>query len=415
MKTLDEFLNELINEQLIQAVLSGQRDQAGPSRVKIRLVELKGRICYQASAFIGQKVLHSNHSREEICVYLTDALKSGFSQLQVQGMDADGTVLVSKKGRMTIKIKPHPAKKHMTDASGSRSGTDVKEDNSISGGSENRPRILSHNRVKRYILKEGTPVPFLVDLGVMTPAGKVTASRYDKFRQINRFLEYIEDILPKLPKDREVTILDFGCGKSYLTFAMYYYLRVLKEYDVNIVGLDLKSDVIETCSRLAENYGYEKLHFYQGDIADYEGVQAVDMVVTLHACDTATDFALAKAVGWGAKVILSVPCCQHELNRQMKNEMLAPVFQYGILKERMAALITDGIRAQLLEEQGYDTQILEFIDMEHTPKNLLIRAVKNEKKHSVNGNLRETMEALHVTPTLKKLLDMQKLSEGEGE
>lgn len=393
MKNLNDFLDKLINKQLIQAVLSGQREKEGAARVKIRPVELKGEIWYQASAFEGTKVLHSNYTREGICEYLEKSLGGSFSQLQVQGAEIDGTVLVSKKGRMTIKTKEH-----------SKSKSPV--------------QILSHNRVKRYILKEGIPVPFLVDLGVMTSSGKVVASRYDKFRQINRFLEYVEDILPELPKDREVTILDFGCGKSYLTFAMYYYLRELKEYDVNIIGLDLKKDVIEKCSCLAESYGYGKLHFYQGDIADYEGVSAVDMVVTLHACDTATDYALAKAVEWGAKVILSVPCCQHELNRQMKNEMLEPVLQYGILKERMAALITDGIRAELLNEQGYETQILEFIDMEHTPKNLLIRAVKKGKKSAGTSERRDALttliESLHAAPTLDKLLNPQASSGQKG-
>lgn len=393
MKNLNDFLDKLINKQLIQAVLSGQREKEGAARVKIRPVELKGEIWYQASAFEGTKVLHSNYTREGICEYLEKSLGGSFSQLQVQGAEIDGTVLVSKKGRMTIKTKEH-----------SKSKSPV--------------QILSHNRVKRYILKEGIPVPFLVDLGVMTSSGKVVASRYDKFRQINRFLEYVEDILPELPKDREVTILDFGCGKSYLTFAMYYYLRELKEYDVNIIGLDLKKDVIEKCSRLAESYGYGKLHFYQGDIADYEGVSAVDMVVTLHACDTATDYALAKAVEWGAKVILSVPCCQHELNRQMKNEMLEPVLQYGILKERMAALITDGIRAELLNEQGYETQILEFIDMEHTPKNLLIRAVKKGKKSAGTSERRDDLatliESLHAAPTLDKLLNSKASSGQKG-
>lgn len=209
--------------------------------------------------------------------------------------------------------------------------------------------------------------------------------------------------MPKLDQQKEVTILDFGCGKSYLTFAMYYYLRELKRYDVNIIGLDLKTDVIQKCNHLAEKYGYEKLRFYQGDIADYEGVSAVDMVVTLHACDTATDYALAKAVEWGAKVILSVPCCQHEINRQIKNEMLEPILKYGILKERMSALFTDGIRANLLESMGYETQILEFIDMEHTPKNLLIRAVKtgNKKDMEKAANL---MEVLNISPTLERLL-----------
>ena len=361
MKTINDFFENVITEQMIQGTLSGKRSDEGPDKVKIRPVELKGEIRYQASAFVGTKVLHTNYSGEELRDYLERELKEHFSQLQVQGTETDGTILVSKKGKMTVKTRNHSA-------GGRKSGP---------SGEDGKPvRILSHNRVKQYILKEGVPVPFLVDLGVMTAAGKIVASRYDKFRQINRFLEYIEDILPRLPKDRQVTILDFGCGKSYLTFAMYYYLRELKGYDVQIIGLDLKTDVIENCQRLAESYGYQKLHFCQGDIADYEGVEHVDMVVTLHACDTATDYALAKAVGWGAEVILSVPCCQHELNRRMKNDMLAPVLEYGILKERMAALITDGIRAKLLENHGYETQILEFIDMDHTPKNLLIRAVK---------------------------------------
>lgn len=222
---------------------------------------------------------------------------------------------------------------------------------------------------------------------------------------------FIEDILPQLARDREITILDFGCGKSYLTFAMYYYLRQIKGYDVNIIGLDLKTDVIEKCNKLAEKYGYEKLHFYQGDIAEYEGVSSVDMVVTLHACDTATDYALAKAVQWGAGVILSVPCCQHEVNRQIKNEMLEPVLRYGILKERISALITDGVRANLLESRGYETQLLEFIDMEHTPKNLLIRAVKTQKsagnpKVSAKNKTERMMKELEIHPTLDRLLEI---------
>ena len=239
----------------------------------------------------------------------------------------------------------------------------------------------------------------------MTADGNIVKSRFDKFRQINRFLEFIEDILPQLDKERELTILDFGCGKSYLTFAMYYYLHELKKYDIRVVGLDLKKDVIERCSRLAEKYGYEKLTFLVGDIADYEGVQEVDMVVTLHACDTATDHALAKAVGWKAKVILSVPCCQHELNGQIRSEELSPVMDYGLLKERFAALVTDGLRAKYLEASGYDTQVLEFIDMEHTPKNILLRAVKTGKVSQEAGEAVKRCEAfLGADPTLGKLL-----------
>ena len=383
MKNLKEYLEEQINENLIQAVLSAGRKADGPSKVKIRPVKLKDQICYQASALEGTKVFHKNYDREQMLAYLEAELSGNFGQLQCQGALMDGVVLVSKKGKMTIKEKHHAVRENV--------------------------QIQAHNRVKQYILKEGIPVPYLTDLGVMTEKGKIITSRYDKFRQINRFLEFIEDILPRLAKDREVTILDFGCGKSYLTFAMYYYLKELKGYDVNIIGLDLKTDVIEKCNGLARKYGYEKLHFYQGDIADYEGVSAVDMVVTLHACDTATDFALAKAVEWGAQVILSVPCCQHEVNKQIRNELLEPVLHYGILKERMSALITDAVRANLLESKGYETQILEFIDMEHTPKNLLIRAVKKGKTAQAENTakttrLDEMIKELNIHPTLEQLL-----------
>ena len=261
---------------------------------------------------------------------------------------------------------------------------------------------LSHNRVKKYILEEGKAVPFLVDLGVQTAEGKIVRTRYDKFRQINRYLEFVEDVLPVFDKDKCIHIIDFGCGKSYLTFALYYYLHELRGYQVSITGLDLKEDVITHCNQLAEKYGYKQLTFLHGDIAKFEGADAVDMVVTLHACDTATDYALKKAVDWNAKVIFSVPCCQHEVNKMMKNDTLAPVLKYGLIKERMAALFTDAIRANLLEEQGYDTQILEFIDMEHTPKNILIRAVKNNKKQEKTG-IKEVTDFLKVETTLQKL------------
>lgn len=264
---------------------------------------------------------------------------------------------------------------------------------------------LTHNRQKRYLLEEGGPVPFLIDLGVMTPEGTIIRSRYDKYRQINRFLEFVEDILPQLDKNRELTILDFGCGKSYLTFALYYYLKLLKGYSIRIIGLDLKEDVIRRCNALARSYGYDTLHFLQGDIADYTGVSQVDMVVTLHACDTATDYALAKAVCWNAKVILSVPCCQHELNRQIKNDILEPALKYGIIKERMAALFTDALRAERLESCGYRTQLLEFIDMEHTPKNILIRAVYQGTSADNQESIAALESFLHADLTLKKLLN----------
>ena len=387
MMTTDEFFDELINENMILAVLSGCRRKDAPSRVRIRPVEVKGEILYQASVPEGAKMLHRNYRREELVGFLKESLDGTYSQLQVQGRQADGGVLVSKKGKHTVKIKPHEVKENA--------------------------KILSHNRVKQYILPQGKPVPFLVDLGVMTREGRVREAAYDKYRQINRFLEFIQDVLPKLPKDRKITIVDFGCGKSYLTFAMYYFFRELKGYQVKIIGLDLKEDVIRRCSRLAEEYGYDNLQFLQGDIAGYEGLEKADMVVTLHACDTATDFALAKAVQWDAKVILSVPCCQHELNGKIRNDLLAPVLKYGILKERMSALITDGIRANLLESAGYSVQILEFIDMEHTPKNLLIRAVKTGKKQSAEPLGRMT-EAIRGELTLERLLYPQGLPGAKG-
>ena len=367
-KEIKDFIDKNMGKGLIQMVISKSRIKDGPSKVKIRPILLKDKFIYQATETVGPKVLHTNYERQELIEYIGELMEERFMQLQWEGQYEDGLVLVSKKGHLTTKVKRHACKKEQA--------------------------ALEHNRRKKYLLAEGTAVPFLVDLGVMTPQGKIVSTKYDKFRQINRFLEFIEDILPRLDRGRELTILDFGCGKSYLTFAMYYYLRQLRHFDVRIIGLDLKEDVIQHCNELAQSYGYEKLKFYTGDIASYEGVRQVDMVVTLHACDTATDYALAKAVYWGAKVILSVPCCQHELNGQIRNEMLSPVLSYGILKERMAALITDGLRAQLLEGVGYETQILEFVDMEHTPKNILIRAVKAPIPQSVKEQAAEEIRRL---------------------
>ena len=386
MTELQNVLDRYLDMELLQIVLSGARTKDGVSRRRIRPVIIREELLFQCTKTAGTKELHENLKKSEALLRIDQWLREDFRQLQLESGKGTVNALSSKKGKITVKEKKNKCTE------------------SICRTEEERRQELSHNRKKKYILEAGKPVDFLIDLGVMTPEGKIVNSRYDKFRQINRFLEFIEDILPRLAKDREVTILDFGCGKSYLTFAMYYYLHELKQYDVKIIGLDLKEDVIEHCSRLGKKYGYEKLYFYQGDIASYEGVEQVDMVVTLHACDTATDFALAKAVNWGASVILSVPCCQHELNRQISNEALAPVFSYGVLKERMAALMTDGLRAQMLEHAGYDTQILEFIDMEHTPKNLLIRAVYTGKKKENGKELRACLDAFGLHPTLEGLL-----------
>lgn len=386
MSDLQSLFTDCLNETLIRVILSNPSSKDGVIKICARPVLKNKSLFFQIEEYTKTQVFHKNLTAGDAGSYLTGKLSSDassqtaeFKNALVETKSFTANVLVSKKGTITIKKKMNASTK--------------------------QPKIsLSHNRKKKYILEEGIPVPFLIDLGVMTQNGSIVNAHYDKFRQINRFLEYIEDILPSLPTGRELRILDFGCGKSYLTFAIYYYLKVLKGYPVRITGLDLKEDVIRHCNELAVKYGYDKLEFLCGDIAYYDGCSQVDMVVTLHACDTATDYALAKAVGWGAKVILSVPCCQHELNKQMKNDLLSPVLHYGILKERMAALMTDGLRAQILEANGYRTQILEFIDMAHTPKNLLIRAVYNGHCADNKAQIDELLAAFDVNPTLYRLL-----------
>ncbi len=378
---IQELLDICIDEKLIDMTISARRlkDDEKAQRVKIRPVIIRDKVEFQVSEFVGKKVLHTNYNSTEVKKRIEKYMSEEFKQAQITKTDAAATILSSKSGTCTCKYKR---------------AKEVKVQ-----------RELSHNRTKRYIIQEGKPVGFMIDLGVMTKEGKIVRTRYDKFRQINRFLEFIEDILPRLDKTKEQTIIDFGCGKSYLTFAMYYYLKELKGYNIRIIGLDLKEDVIEHCNELRTKYGYDRLDFYVGDIATYKDVESVDMVVTLHACDTATDYALAKAVKWGAGVILSVPCCQHEANKTIANDMLSPVMDYGILKERMAAIATDAIRANMLKANGYDTQILEFIDMEHTPKNLLIRAVKtgNVDKKAYNAVV-DMQKALGLELTISKLL-----------
>lgn len=386
MSDLQSLFTDCLNETLIRVILSNPSSKDGVIKICARPVLKNKSLLFQIEEYTKTQVFHKNLTAGDAGSYLTGKLSSdtssqtaSFKNALVETQSFTANVLVSKKGTITIKKKMNTSAK--------------------------QPKIsLSHNRKKKYILEEGIPVPFLIDLGVMTQNGNIVNAHYDKFRQINRFLEYIEDILPSLPTGRELRILDFGCGKSYLTFAIYYYLKVLKGYPVRITGLDLKEDVIRHCNELAVKYGYDKLEFLCGDIAYYDGCSQVDMVVTLHACDTATDYALAKAVGWGAKVILSVPCCQHELNKQMKNDLLSPVLHYGILKERMAALMTDGLRAQILEANGYRTQILEFIDMAHTPKNLLIRAVYNGHCADNKAQINELLAAFDINPTLYRLL-----------
>ncbi|MDI7742815.1 SAM-dependent methyltransferase [Lysinibacillus fusiformis] len=352
----ENFLNHIINKDLINATISQPRQKSNElKRIKLKPIELKGVYHIQIEYQYERILKHENVLLEKFSDFL-DILLPQFRQIHAQLKNQNIHIQISKKNKILWKIERL---------------NETKEIN------------LSHNRKKQYLLDDSTPYPFLIRLGVQTEEGKVKKQKYDKFRQINRFVEFIHDSLEHLPKDRQIRILDFGSGKSYLTFALYHYLKIEKGLDIRVTGLDLKKEVIDECSQIAQDLNYDQLEFLVGDINDYNDENSVDMVVTLHACDVATDMALARAVKWGAKVILSVPCCQHELNRQLESPALEIMTQHGLIKERFASLATDSIRAELLTLVGYDTQLLEFIDIEHTPKNILIRAYYNGKKPSI--------------------------------
>lgn len=376
------------NGELKQIIISNSTDAQLITKVKIRPILIKKELLFQVTEYRGTKVFHQNYTKEQLLDNLDQWFEGLFKQVEIKSLIAQTNILISKKQVATVKVKKEQVIQPIT--------------------------ISEHDRKKQYILQEGTPIPFMQDLGIMSPEGKVIRSKYDKYKQINRFLEFIEDILPNLKKEKEIRIIDFGCGKSYLTFAMYYYLHEMMGYNIQITGLDLKDDVIRTCNELKDRYGYEKLQFLHGNIADYEGCNQVDMVVTLHACDTATDYALYKAHKWGAKVILSVPCCQHEFNKQIQCDELESILKYGLIKERMSALITDSLRANILETLGYKVQILEFIDMEHTPKNILLRAVKksNQKSEAKSEKaafkVKECLDYLHVKSTFYELVNRER-------
>ncbi len=379
-ESLASVLQEFITDQLKQMIISNPKEKAKVQKIKIRPVKLKDEIYFQAEEFTKTQAFHKNLTLTEVISYIEEQLVKHFKQGTLEASNGQAHILVSKNNTTTIKVKRSNCDKNDT------------------------AEVFNHNRKKQYLLQEGIYVPFLEDLGVMTKDGKIIRSRYDKFRQINRFLEMVEDIIPALDKNKMTRIIDFGCGKSYLTFALYHYLHVIRGYDVSIVGLDLKQEVIAHCQNLTVKYGYKQLTFLCGDIASYEGADEVDMVVSLHACNTATDYALYKGILWNAKVILSVPCCQHEVNKQIHNELLKPIMNYGILKERLSALYTDGLRAELLESVGYRTQILEFVDMEHTPKNILIRSVFDGKKKDNKKEIQDILDFFEITPTLYRLL-----------
>ena len=384
MEKVRRLLEKNLNENTLRAVVSNRRSKQVSQKLVFRPFMEKNKLMFQREEYANNQVFHENMDKETAVEQICTFLEKDYKQLDLLCEQSSFSALVSKKGKSTIKENKNQIAKKID---------------------------LSHNRKKRYILDTDEVIPFLVDLGVQTKEGKIVDKKYKKYKQINRFLEFVKDVLPELPKDRPVKIIDFGCGKSYLTFAVYYYLHIMNGRDVEMIGLDLKKDVIAHCNRMAEKYEYTSLHFLEGDISTYDGADSADMVITLHACDVATDFALDKAVHWNAKVILSVPCCQHELNAQIENDMLEPLLKYGILKERFAALLTDALRANLLEQNGYEVQILEFIDMEHTPKNLLIRAVKrgekaDKKKEKLENSYKTLCDELNAHGTLEKILKM---------
>lgn len=375
----EQILEQILAKKLVQATISQPRQKSNElKRIKLKPVEIKGEYMIQFEYQYERILKHENVLIDQVAKKI-EQIFNDFRQMHAQFSDETVHVQLSKKNKVTWK-------------------SDKKQ--------EATPINLSHNRKKQYLLDADKPHPFLIRLGVQTEDGKVRKQKFDKFKQINRSLEFIEDSLKHLPKDRTIRILDFGSGKSYLTFALYHYLKIEKGLDIVVTGLDLKKEVIEECNRIAQDLQYDKLQFLVGDINDYNDEQSIDMVVTLHACDVATDMALARAVRWGAKVILSVPCCQHELNRQLKAPQLDVMLDYGIIRERFASLATDSIRAQILELVGYEAQLLEFIDIENTPKNILIRAYYTGKEATPEKRAKydEFVQFLNAEPFLQKEL-----------
>lgn len=384
MEHAGKLISRLIgDEELIFAVFGNVRKKRQPyKKVTLRPVDIKDEIMYQAEYHFSDKVTHENLVPGDVEALFEHLLSSQFKQLNIFAKDGDYTFLANKPSHIKI-LRKDP----------SRTQAD-----------------LSHNRERIYIIPEGEPCDFLIRLGVMTADGQIIPKHRNKFRQINRFLEIVEDCLPLLPS--KPTIIDFGCGKSYLTFALYHYLNIIKSYDARLIGLDLKKDVINFCNGIADDLGYASLQFKVGDIADYNGESKADMVVTLHACDTATDFALIKAVDWQAKVILSVPCCQHELFSQLANQSQAAILKHGILKDRFAAILTDALRALKLEECGYSVSMVEFTSLEHTAKNIMLRCLQttdNDKQKQIADKKKKADEFSsvcafwNVKPTIARL------------
>lgn len=364
----------LETSSFIQASFSVPKRETTILKLVVKPIQTKQAVLLQFTEYTASQAFHHNLSHADAVQAMVTAIDEQFDQAVLFTQEADYHLLKDKQGSLRI-LKKAPTK---------------------------QVTLCSHNRQKKYLLPEGKPIDFLVELGVMSATGKILAQKSHKFRQINRFLEIVDDILVHFPLDRPLRIVDFGCGKSYLTFALHHYLQRVKGYAVQITGLDLKEDVIAFCSQVVKKLQLSDLTFQTADIAHFDTEHSVDLVICLHACDTATDAALEKAVAWNAKAILAVPCCQHELYSQVKNDLLNPLLRHGILRERFAALVTDAARAQVLEALGYSCQIMEFIDLEHTPKNLLIRALRSDKQQTNEAltSYQAFAETLQIAPSI---------------
>ncbi len=355
------------NEFILLVLSRALSPSAASHKVTARPVDLKEGRRYQWITRAGSQERHENLTVDAFLERTGQAFGTAFGDAHLYTKHADLTARTSG-GKVKWKTKP-PTK------------ADTK--------------VAAHNREKEYLLPAGKPCAFLAEIGVMTPSGQVRATMSAKFRQINRYLEFVADILPHLPSDRPIRVVDFGCGKSYLTFALHHFLTVVHGRSARITGLDLKQDVIADCAAISQRLNCEGLEFRAGDIASYQADGPVDLAISLHACDTATDDALAAAIAWNCRVIFAVPCCQHEIHQRLKPASIPGLTDFGLIRERFAALATDALRAQFLEAAGYKTQVLEFIDLEHTPKNILIRAVRRtEAEDSARSAAREKIASL---------------------
>lgn len=364
-------------KSIIKGTISNPRNNSKYIKGYIRPVEIKENSMMQIELFTKTQSFAHNYNYDEFSEIINTIMLDSFFQLNIITNEYNYSFKYTKKNHLlSNKIKNKEIKTLLN---------------------------VSHNKQKKYILNDGNIIPPLVDLGVMMQDGKIVPSYYDKYRQINRFLEIIDDTIKDF-KEQELNIIDFGCGKSYLTFIVYYYLVNIKKIKTNIIGLDLKADVIKKCNEIAKNYGYNSLNFEIGDISLYKPHFRVDLIITLHACDVATDYAMYHAIKLHSKYLLSVPCCQHEINNQIKKSS-SFLASYGIVKERMSALLTDTIRAKLLEYSGYNVDILEFVDFDVSPKNLLVRA-----KYTGNSNAKaldevnQILDEFKIVQTLYKLL-----------